>query len=270
MKLDFLIVGAMKAGTTTLSRYMETNPNIYIPENEVHFFNNSKNFKKGIPWYNQHFLVSPNYKIYGEKTPAYSYDPQCAERIYNYNKNIKLIWILREPTMRTYSNYSHCIMNGYEHLSFEDAISLNQEELNENIYRDYKRRSIYIEQINRFLKFFPIDNMHFIIFENFKRETKSELFRLSEFLGVKNEYKELSKSKRNPSFIPASSSLEFYTKKIFGNSVIWKAVHLINEKLGTPPPPLSLNTKKELQNYFLPYNKELKKVINQDLSLWEV
>jgi len=71
---NFIIVGAMKAGTSSLSRYMNSHPEIYIPEEEIHFFNDDKKYSKGIKEYLKSFNLENNdtVNVIGEKTPTYS------------------------------------------------------------------------------------------------------------------------------------------------------------------------------------------------------
>ncbi|MDZ7692679.1 MAG: sulfotransferase [Balneolaceae bacterium] len=103
----FLIVGAMKAGTTTLMRYLVRNPYIAIPNNEIHYFDKESNYRKGLDWYKKKFSASESTQIIGEKTPTYSYDPKVPARIYKDFPDCKIVWLFRNPVDRTYSNYIH-------------------------------------------------------------------------------------------------------------------------------------------------------------------
>ncbi len=266
--LDFLVVGAMKAGTTTLVRHLQTNTDIACPFHEVHYFNNPKNYKKGLNWYAKHFSSFSKSKKRGEKTPAYSYQPDVAEKIYHFNPNIKLVWIFRNPVHRTYSHYWHCIRNGNEYLSFEDCLRLNHKVLEANIYRDYKRRSVYVEQVKRYLQYFSLDQMHFVIFESFKQDKDTELEKLASFLEIKNEFSELNRTKRNEGFQPASIPLEYYSKKLFGASLPWRIIHYLNKKLGKEYPRIDPLVEKELENYFHPFNRQLEQLIQQPIQQW--
>ena len=85
MKVDlkFIIVGAQKAGTTTLVKYLNNHPDIHIPNKELNFFTDDANYSKGISWYDN-LLTKGNVdhkKVIGEKTPRYSVINNAAERI---------------------------------------------------------------------------------------------------------------------------------------------------------------------------------------------
>lgn len=158
---DFIIVGTMKAGTTSLAHYLKQHPQIFMPNREVHFFNNEDNYKKGVKWYKKQFKKASNDSVIGEKTPTYSYLKKVPKRIHDILPEVKLIWIFRNPVDRTYSNYWHAYKKGMERLSFEKAIKNEKQGIKENIFYGYKKRSIYVEQVKRYLKFFPKNKMFF-------------------------------------------------------------------------------------------------------------
>lgn len=176
---DFLIVGAMKAGSTTLMDYLVSHPEVGIPAEEINYFDKDSNYKKGEKWYSSWFKSFTSQNIIGEKTPAYCYDPKVAERIYQQNPKMKLIWILRNPVKRTYSNYWHYIRIGKENLSVGDCLDLEDERVKKDIYKGYFKRSVYVDQVNRYLQFFPTEQMHFIIFEDFVNNPERGLVELS-------------------------------------------------------------------------------------------
>jgi hypothetical protein len=118
---DFIIVGAMKAGTTTVKDYLRKHSNVFIPHDELFFFSSS-DYNKGLTFYSKYFEDYSNEKIIGEKTTTYSYDLNTPGRIFEFNPEVKLIWVLRNPVSRSYSNYWHVVKQGKERLSFEDSI----------------------------------------------------------------------------------------------------------------------------------------------------
>ena len=190
---NFLIVGAMKAGTSSLANVLDQHPKIFIPKNELHFFNRDENYKKGYDFYNENF--NKNF-LNGEKTPSYSYQENCAERIYKYNKNLKLIWILRNPINRAISNYYHAFNKNKESLSMLNAYLKQNERMKENIFKGYFYRSLYSIQIDRFLKFFPENQFFFCLFEEFKENQNLIANKLCNFLGVGSyEFKKIHSNK---------------------------------------------------------------------------
>lgn len=125
-KLDFIIIGAQKAGTTAMHMYLKDNSNIYMPpEKEAIFFSDNERYERGYDWYVQEFFneaLSP--QIWGKATPAYSCYPKVSsERIRKHNDNIKIIYILRDPIERAISQYKMNRKRGVEVREFSEIIN---------------------------------------------------------------------------------------------------------------------------------------------------
>ena len=265
---DFLIVGAMKAGSTTLMDYLVSHQDVGIPAEEINYFDKDSNFKKGAKWYSSWFKSYTTQKIIGEKTPAYCYDPKAAKRIYEQNPNMKLVWIIRNPVKRTYSNYWHYIRIGKEILSVKECIELEDERIKKDIYKGYFKRSIYAEQVERFKTFFPMSQMHFIIFEEFVKNPDLGLKELSLFLDVVPAEFTQMPLVSNSGYKPFSIPAEYYARQIFGYGIIHKVVHNLNKFFGEKYTPIDEDLEETLYNKFIPYNKKLASILGKDLSLW--
>ena len=119
--LNFIIIGTQKAGTTWLSRRLNEHPEIFLPPNELHYFDLDQNYKKGLDWYRKQFNDKPkDAKSVGEKTPDYLWTNRphqnkinIAERIHQLDPDLKLIIILRNPVKRAISAYNHFLRNGW-------------------------------------------------------------------------------------------------------------------------------------------------------------
>jgi hypothetical protein len=110
VRLDFVIVGAEKAGTTLLQEVLRTVPGVYMPAHEVRYFRD--------PFY------GPPRELYdavglpikrdlvGIKHPSYLGVPEAAERIYRHNPKVKIIVSLRDPAQRAISSYYHYLARG--------------------------------------------------------------------------------------------------------------------------------------------------------------
>lgn len=176
---NFLIIGAARSGTTSLYEYLSKHPSI-IPGigKEVYFFD--KQFSKGINWYKSFFPTKLNMSrtqnklqskcLTGEATPRYLHYPHAPKRIFSMLPNVKLIVLLRNPIDRAYSHYQMEVDSGHEKLSFEDAISNEEEKItndmkkmviDENFYsvnfyrKSYLTRGIYAAQLERWFEYFP-------------------------------------------------------------------------------------------------------------------
>ncbi|EGG20507.1 sulfotransferase [Cavenderia fasciculata] len=104
---NFIVIGAMKAGTTFLDFYLQRHPMVAKhTKKELWFFNSYYN--KGIEWYVQYFepVVSlENPKLIGEATPFYINNPFTAARMFSTLRNAKFIMMMRDPVDRALSQY---------------------------------------------------------------------------------------------------------------------------------------------------------------------
>ncbi len=118
---DFLIIGAQKAGTTSLAKNLARHPDIHMPADEIHYFDKDFNFRKGVEWYENHFTGAKQGQAIGEKTPDYLWAngngveghlPFVHKNIYNTLPEARLIVILRNPVERAISAVNHIIRSG--------------------------------------------------------------------------------------------------------------------------------------------------------------
>ena len=106
----FLIIGAMKCGTTSLHNYLTEHPQLWgAGEKEVSFFDQNVNYRRGFAWYHSKFPIAlpinENFRLF-ESTPSYLYYPWVPERIRTYDRNMKLIALVRDPVSRAYSEWN--------------------------------------------------------------------------------------------------------------------------------------------------------------------
>ena len=108
-KPNLFIVGAAKAGTTTLYSYLEKHTQVYMPKDELYkepAFFSTKGEKMGYEKYIDIFKSSTDrHKYIGESSTAYLTDSSSAQNLYDYNQGSKIIIILRNPVNRAYSLY---------------------------------------------------------------------------------------------------------------------------------------------------------------------
>jgi sulfotransferase family protein len=168
---DFFVVGAQKAGTTSLHDRIVKHPKVCLPIlKETQFFAFEEKFSLGFDWYRTQFPDCRQEQVMGEICPDYMYFEGTAERIHSCIKHPKLIFIFREPLKRAYSHYLMSIRQGFENLSFDEALKAEEERIAKNelsvIYHSYMSRGAYTEQVERFLAVFPSAECLFIRFED--------------------------------------------------------------------------------------------------------
>lgn len=165
--MEFLVCGAQKSGTTALADYLRGHPELHIPDRkELHFFDD-----EAVDWsnpdyrvYHQSFGRDRDQRKWGEATPVYMYWNDAPARIWNYNKEMKIVLILRNPVTRAYSHWAMEYRRGNELLSFEDALAEEESRcrselpLQHRIY-SYIDRGFYSCQIRRLWHLFGRDQV---------------------------------------------------------------------------------------------------------------
>jgi hypothetical protein len=197
-KPEFLIIGAQKAGTTSLFKYLGQHPDVVLHNiKEFHFFD--LRYEKGIDWYTSIF---PNIdgKITGEATPYYLFHPAVPERVKKHLPGIKLIVLLRNPVYRAYSHFMHSIkLLNEQEILFEKALQLERERLKDSDnqlalgeiqrhtghqHNSYLSRGFYSPQLQRWLALFPQEQFLFIQSEHFFTSPQEHLNSVFRFLGL--------------------------------------------------------------------------------------
>ncbi|HJT45813.1 MAG TPA: sulfotransferase [Chthoniobacterales bacterium] len=203
-RLDFIVPGAQKAGTTALHYFLSKHPRIALPDRqELHFFDDEQIFSQQTVDYellHRHFgFVSDKAKA-GEVTPSYLYWEPAMERIRNYNPQIKLIILLRNPIDRAFAHWNMQRFKDREPLDFRPALEEEPRRIAQSVSAGhslgaggsiesrrfaYVDRGFYSVQLERVFSFFPGPQVKLVKFENFrdrKQETLNDIF---DFLGLK-------------------------------------------------------------------------------------
>jgi hypothetical protein len=198
-RLDFLVVGAAKAGTTTLHDLLCQHSKVCLPKmKETHFFDIQANYNRGIEYYFSFFRnCIIGHSVIGEITPSYMFVDGVARRIYEtMGGEVKLIFILRHPVKRAYSHFNFNVARGIENLQFERAIELENDRIQispkYNRRYSYMSRGFYHKQVLEYLKYFDKAQMHFIIFEEFIENKADSLKDLLRFLNLDDEIVDLN------------------------------------------------------------------------------
>lgn len=206
---DFLLIGAQKAGTSSLYFYLQQHPNVILPvaiTKETHYFD--LNFLKGESWYRGHFprrvamraaAARKGVAMTFEATPEYIVYPRAAERIARILPDTKAVLTLRNPIDRAFSHYNMQVLRTLEGLSFEDALDAECERIEphyERILRDpehvgieflqfgYTRRGIYVDQIENWHRHHKPENLLVIEMGEIQRDPVATFRKVQRFLGL--------------------------------------------------------------------------------------
>ena len=222
---NFICLGAAKSGTTTLHDILRQHPEIYVPAfKEPHFFDIPENYKNGIDWYQKNYFKNANKKVIAEFTPSYFFDKEAPERIFNnLGSEVKFVVLLRHPVDRAYSHYLHSKRDEHEELDFVESLNQEEDRLSRYIenkdYLSYLRNSyisqgLYGDMVERYLKYFKLENFMFIHFEKeFLLKRDKTIHRVLNFLDIDSQIELQTDLKSNPSSKEKSKTLKRIMKK---------------------------------------------------------
>jgi len=188
--LDFLVIGAQKAGTTALDAYLREHPELCLPEErkELHFFDTERAMRRP-RWYRElayhrNFMCFSVEQTRGEVTPCYMFKEDYIRRIWDYNPEIKLLISLRDPVSRAYSQWNMQRQRGWEKRSFFTAVK--EDGVRENIDKRfaYIQRGLYGRQLRIIYKYFSRDSIFVFTQEDLLRNRKTTLNHIAAFLSI--------------------------------------------------------------------------------------
>jgi hypothetical protein len=197
---DFLVIGAQRAGTSSLYKYLGHHP-LVIPSLRKETEYLSRRYGNGIAWYRAHFPLQRTSRraTTFEATPDYLYWPTAARRAATTLPDARFIVLLRDPTERAFSHYRHMVRLGFETRTFEEALQLEEERIagdrsaldrDEFFYaRAYLRfsyfsRGLYATQLTRWFAEFPRDRFLIVFSDEFYRQTADCYQRIVRFLNL--------------------------------------------------------------------------------------
>lgn len=115
MKVNFLIIGAGRSGTTSLYHHLKDHPQIYFPGlKELHYFSIEDLYNRGEKYYHSFFHPPGNDQIIASADTYLLISKEAPQRIHHYNPLMKFIAILREPLDRAISSFKYALSHGYE------------------------------------------------------------------------------------------------------------------------------------------------------------
>jgi len=283
MKLDFIIIGAQKCGTTWMWNMLDQHPGTDLPkEKEIFFFSDIEKYSKGIEWYERKFKHLDSGKIIGEASTDYLYDrvlyknlnpikglPPIPELIISHYPSIKVIVILRDPVRRAISAYLHHLARG----RFPLGLSV-REVAQKYRYLRILERGDYLKYLKLWYSYISDSRINCVILEEDiimnPQETVTKIYR---FLNISTEFTPMglteSRNRRwNYSHIVLGNKLGVpyhLTHRIISRSILRRMLELINFM---DMPAVSNDDIEYLRNSYLPQKAELSDLLNRSLDCW--
>ena len=176
---DFINIGAMKCGATSLHAYLEQHPDIGISAvKEPNYFRTDREFQTRRSWYEG--LFSPGKRLYGECSPDYTkylLYPGVPERMKSLLPGVKLIYLVRDPVKRLESHIWHNLVAGRES-SLAGALG------DMTAQNKYIHCSLYADQLKRYEDCFPRSQIMPVVFELLRDEPATAISRILDFIGA--------------------------------------------------------------------------------------
>jgi len=285
---NFFIVGAPKAGTTSLYHYLEAHPQIFMSSvKEPNYFSYQSSLnqnlyykERGINNFEEYislFEKAGNKKAIGEASVSYLFYPEAAINIKNAFPKSRIIIMLRNPVERAISHYNMDYKLGYVDLTFENVIKKKYDSnLNKLYYQQFIELGLYYNQVKRYIELFGRENVLIIFFEDFKNHAPREVKKIFEFLDVDSGFQTDTNAKYNTFKTPRNSLirsiyrikfLRVVLKKLFPQFIsdLIKSIILTKNKKKFPDEA----TMKFLKQIYTPDIKQLEKLLNRDLNTWQ-
>lgn len=265
---DFVIVGAMRSGSTSLYRHLVDHPEVDpAATKEIRYF--TKHYERGDDWYRGQFPVGVG-RITGEATPSYMHDRTAVDRMAAAIPDAKLIAILRHPAERAWSHYLMRRSLEQEPRSF--AAALEEERTaprgSRRPFDDYLSPGQYAEQLEHISTHYPRERVLVHLFDDLAREPASVYDATCEFLGIATSVRPPHLDTRvNAHAQYRSVAVRRLAKR--GPPWLKNAVGRVNAS-HAPPAPLDPGLRAELIEHFRPHNRRLAGWLGRDLSDWDV
>jgi hypothetical protein len=285
-RLDFIGIGAAKAGTTWLAECLREHPQVCMSNpKELNYFctkhiwpPSPTFYDRGEKWLRARFSHWRPGQIRGEFSVSYLIDPESPMLIQKHFPDVKIVISYRNPTDSLYSFY-------YE-LAKRYSVPNTVEDFLEE-YHDFIQYGFYHTHTKRYLGSFPLKNFHFIIFDDIRRDPEKVLVALFEFLGVDTDYRppslvERVNERKAPRYI-LIRNLIGNTTDFFRTDPKAKKVKRFSRLLGAHRvanwiqvknlcaatfPSMREDTRSRLLGIYAEENTLLGELLNRDLSHW--
>ena len=272
--VDFIVIGAMRSGTTMLNDLLAQHPQVAMARmKETDFFVEAKNYRLGTDWYVSQFSGSA--RLRGEVSPNYSKArdfPGVAKRIRRHCPDVRLIYLLRDPVERALSHYAHGWTMGRITLLPEQLIGGPQ-------YLGIVDASRYARQLTEYLHFFPADQIMVLEMESFLAQPQLHFDSILRHIGAspmpmpdtrrQNESRELARVPK-PLLKLMQGPLRPALTRIFGPAVRGRLRGLMARGPARPPPQFSASLRDRLRDDLAEDAQALRRLTGQSFAHWSV
>jgi hypothetical protein len=281
----FIVIGVAKGGTTSLYRYLDQHPQIFMyADKATNFFGyeDARDWRwhdEGEPPLLRHFHVrtfaeyeaafadATDELAIGEVSPQYFRSPTAARRIREHIPDARLVATLRNPAERAFSGF---LMRTRRGVKVRDAY----EELTPEA--SHVREGFYYDRMKRYFDTFPREQIRTYLFDDFKKDSKAVVQDLYGFVGVDTGFTPDTAVRHNPANVPKSALLN---RVFYHPRAIRSAKAVLPERLQTmakrlrqrtqrPAPKLPPDLRARLLGLYRDDIRKLETLLDRDLSVW--
>ena len=293
---NFLVIGAAKAGTSSVYSYLKQHPEIYMSEikepkffslegEELDFAGPSQYINhtsiNNLDSYRELFEDVKDEIAIGEASPLYLYSAKAAQRIKHYIPQAKLIVILRHPAERAFSSFAHLVREGFETSSFEAGLEAEPQRIADKwaplwYYQD---KGFYARQLKPYFELFDRQQIKVYLYEELQQDAIALIQDMYRFLEVSPDFvpdltrKNVSgvpKSRFFHSLLTQDNSLKTLIKTALPKGIRKKLYQDLKSKNLGSKPVMSEATRNRLNQLYQQDILELQTLIDRDLSNWLV
>jgi hypothetical protein len=283
---NFFLVGAAKAGTTSIYAYLSQHPAVFFPAiKEPHFFTQVR------PAPEQQFLIdavssrsrylrlyvrAAGHGVIGDASPSYLWHPEVPRRIRAAVPQAKIVIVLRDPVERAYSHYLMDYREGAQNKSFFEALveDMRRSRKGWGVSYLYYELGLYAEQIERYFETFKLERVKVLMFDHFRRDPGATLREVAGFLGIDpGPFEAIDTSRKYNSY---SAPRNQYLRRVAGARFSRVLGQAMPRSLGTwiferffltqgPKPPLDPRARELLCSLYEPELDKLEKLLGRRL-----
>jgi hypothetical protein len=276
---DFFLVGAPKAGTTSMYRYLAQHPEIFVPDiKEPHYFSYPEvadtyydtRIVKTFEEYRRLFRDAEPCQQAGDFSTSYLYHKGAAHRIADICPDARVLVSLRNPVDRAISHYLMDVRDGYQPGPLMSYINPAARE--DRFFREYIEVGQYVDQVQRYLSLFGKDRVFIILFEEFTADPLKSVSAVLKFLDLKMDSDLDTGSTYNKFQMYRGAT----ARRIAKSDYVQTLSKLLPSKLRSAARQLFVTTRKpsfdeereQLREIYKEEIIRLQKIIDRDLSHW--
>ncbi|MCJ1960720.1 sulfotransferase family protein [Novosphingobium mangrovi (ex Hu et al. 2023)] len=266
--IDFVIIGAAKSATTWLQKQLQSDPGVYMPDPELHYF--SREYARGPDWYLSQFGTDPAGRTVGEKSNSYLYSPEAATRLHRHLPHVKLVAQLRNPVERAYSGYCMLFRRGEVG---SDITSYLDPAASENM--QLLGSGNFAAHLKPYIDLFGEERLLVLFFEGVMGDPDAQMALVRSHLGLPSRALASDgggkvKDKTVPLVPPILRKRLAWMKPLArplrGTPAFESMRGLIARKVQYPP--LTEDLRKRLNDYYSPSIEALERISGQSLRHW--